>query len=80
MKIYKFTRKELKQKNASDFEHDDIITVGRYLICIRYGTFENPSKYNTPTLCSLHVRDDFKPCGCTPGVDRPYYIDDFLHR
>ncbi|MCK5161659.1 MAG: hypothetical protein KAQ99_08815 [Candidatus Aureabacteria bacterium] len=80
MKIYRFTRKELKQKKASDFKHNDVIYVSIYIIYIRYKSKENSSIYSTPSLCSFHERRDFKPCGCTPGVDRPYYIDDFLGR
>ena len=72
--LYKFTRQELKEKKASDFKEGDIIKTGIYRIYIKYGLYKRPS------LCSYHERDDFKPCGCTPGADRPYYIDDFLNK
>ena len=71
---YNFTRKELKSKNASDFKEGDVIKVSRYYVSIKYGN------YDSPALCSYHEDKDFKPCGCTPGCDRPYYIDDFLNR
>lgn len=74
MKIYKLTRKELKNKKASDFKEGDVVDIGVYLIFIKYGG------YDRPALCSYHERKDFKPCGCTPGCDRPYYIDDFLNK
>lgn len=79
---YKFTRKELKTKKASDFEEGDVIKTGIYYIHIHYRTHRGAKivQYNTPSLCSYHERNDFGPCGCTPGVDRPYYIDDFLNR
>lgn len=78
--LYKFTRKELKTKKASDFKEDDIIKTGIYYIYIKYKSEKYGSRYNTPSLCSYHEREDFKPCGCTPGCDRPYYIDNFLSR
>lgn len=71
---YEFTRRELKKKRASDFKEGDIIKTGIYYIYIKYGN------YTKPSLCSYHERKDFKPCGCTPGCDRPYYIDDFLNK
>jgi len=69
---YNLTRKELKTRKASEFKEGDIIKTGRYYIYIKYG------KYDRPSLCSYHERDDFKPCGCVPGCDRPYYIDNFI--
>ena len=72
--IYKFARKELKNKKASNFKEGDIINIDPYFIFIKYGTYDRPS------LCSYHERKDFKPCGCTAGADRPYYIDDFLNK
>lgn len=78
--LYKFTRQELKQQKASNFKEDDIIKTGRYYIHIHYKSKNTRYKYETPALCSYHERDDFKPCGCTPGADRPYYIDDFISR
>ena len=71
--VYKMTRKELKQRKASDFKEGDVIKTGKYYIYIKYG------EYARPSLCSYIEREDFKPCGCTAGVDRPYYIDDFLN-
>lgn len=72
--LYTLTRKELKTRKASEFKEKDIIKTGIYYIHIEYGP------YAKPALCSYHERADFKPCGYTPGVDRPYYIDDFLSR
>ena len=69
---YNFTRAELKTKKASEFKEGDVIKTGIYYIYIKYG------QYDRPSLCSYHQREDFKPCGCTPGCDRPYYIDIFL--
>jgi len=71
--IYQLNRQELKAKKASEFKEGDVIKTGRYYIFIKYG------KYDTPALCSYHERDNFSPCGCTPGTDRPYYIDNFLN-
>ena len=74
MARYNFTRKELKEQKASNFEDGDIIRIAPYYIYIKYG------QYDRPSLCSYHEHVNFKPCGCTPGIDRPYYIDDFLNR
>ena len=80
-KMYKFTRKQLKSKNASDFKHLDEIRVGNYLIHLSYKS--GGKAHTTPTSFSW-VEDykTFKTLDCTPGVrgGRPYYIDDFLHR
>ena len=72
--FFDITTKELKRLKASQFKEGDIIKTGIYYIYIKY------KQYNTPSLCSYHEREDFKPCGCTPGVDRPYYIDNFLNK
>lgn len=78
--LYTLTRKQLKTKKASNFKEGDIIKTGIYYIYIRYTSQKYGTKYDRPSLCSYHERADLKPCGCTPGVDRPYYIDDFLSR
>jgi hypothetical protein len=78
--IYIFTRKELKQHKASEFKEGDIIKTGIYIIYIHYKSKDGLRRYDRPSLCSYHERIDFKPCGCTPGADRPYYIDDFLNK
>jgi len=80
-KVYKFTRKQLKSKNASNFKHGDVIEVGNYIIHIVYKS----SGRVKPTPTSFSWVEDyrtFKSLDCTPGVrgGRPYYIDDFLHR
>lgn len=74
MAIYNFTRKELKTKNASDFKEGDIIKTGKYNIFIQYGP------YKTPALKTYIETEAFKLLDCTPGLSRPYYIDEFLHR
>ena len=78
--LYKLTRIELKQRKASEFKEGDIIKIGIYFIHIHYTSKDMLRSYDRPSLCSYHEREDFKPCGCTPGADRPYYIDDFLNR
>jgi hypothetical protein len=70
---------ELKTKNASDFREGDIIKTGSYFIYIRYKSRQGITVYGKPGMCS-NVEKGATPCGCTPGVDRPYYIDDFLSR
>ena|SRR3990167_4552329 len=77
--IYKFTRTELKTKKASDFQEGDIIETGPNWIHIHYKS-KNGHIYSMPALCSFHERMDFRRTGCTPGEDRPYYIDDFLKK
>lgn len=78
--MYTFTREELKTKRASDFKEGDIISVGIYFIFIHYESFNGNGRYKTPSLASYHERHDFKKTGCTPGVNRPYFINDFLGR
>lgn len=80
-KVYKFTRKQLKSKNASDFKHGDMIKVGNYIIHIVYRS--GGRVHTTPTSFSwVEDYNTFKALDCTPGVrgGRPYYIDDFIHR
>jgi len=77
--LYNFTRAELKTKKASDFKEGDVIRVSIYFIYIHYKSRDGKYSYDNPALCSYHEREDFKPCGCTPGANRPYYIDDFIN-
>ena len=77
---YNYTRAELKTKKASEFLEGDIIKTGRYYIYIHYKSRDGRYSYNRPSLFSYHEREDSKKCGCTPGVDRPYYIDDFISK
>jgi hypothetical protein len=70
---YKLTRQELHKAKASDYKEGDIVQVGKYDIYIKYG------QHDTPALCS-RVEKDWVKIGCTPGADRPYYIDDFINR
>ena len=77
--FYHLTFKELRQLKASQFKEGDVIKTGIYFIHIHYKSRDGLRQYKRPSLCSYHEREDFKPCGCTPGTDRPYYIDDFLN-
>ena len=77
--LYHLTRSELKSKKASEFVEGDIIRTGNYIIFIHYMSSDG-TRYDTPALCSYHTRKNCVPCGCTPGVDRPYYVDDFINR
>jgi hypothetical protein len=80
-KFYKFTRKQLRSKKASDFKHGDAIEVSNYLINIAYKS--GGRVRSAPTAFSwVENAHTFKALDCTPGVrgGRPYYIDDFLHR
>jgi hypothetical protein len=70
---YKFTRKELKAKKASDFKDGDAIECSCYIIFIKYG------EYKRPSLCSYIERIDCRPFRCSVET-RPYYIDDFIGR
>ena len=75
-KIYRFTRKELKEHKASEFEHGDHIIVSHWRIYIRY--WDDKNIYARPSLLSwVEERNTDKLIGSTPGADRPYYIDDF---
>ena len=72
--FYIFTPKELRQIGAGQFKEGDIIRVSKYYIHIEYGA------YDIPALCTWIENENFKVLDCTPGVDTPYYIDDFKSR
>ena len=80
-KVYKFTRQQLKSKNASVFKHGDLIKTGKYIIYILY---KNGNRVYETSVFFSRVEDShtFKILGCTMGTpgSYPYYIDDFLHR
>jgi hypothetical protein len=78
-----FTRKELKQEKASNYKEGDVVRVGKYHIYIHYTSRFDGRKYDRPSLCSTVVKTnkyEVRELGCTPGADRPYYIDDFIQR
>ena len=82
-KLIRCTRQELKTMKASDYKHGDVVNVSKYYIHIRYGTYEEPNKYNIPALCSYVELENGKRVDCTPGSSvgfTPYYIDDFKGR
>ena len=71
--IYNYTQKELKQLKATNFKNNDIIIVGKYTINIKQ------EKYSTPYFES-YTEKNYKTLNCTPGIELPYYISDFLSR
>lgn len=79
MALYRVTPKELRKLNASDYKEGDVIKVGSYTIWIKYTSRDGKDTYDIPSLCST-VDKGFKELDCTPGVERPYYIDNFLGR
>ncbi len=72
--FYEFTRKELKDKNGTDFKQGDIIRVGNFQIEIDYGE----EKFERPSLCSKVF--DFNKMKYQDVVFRQKYISEFLHR
>ena len=77
---YKFTRAELKQQKASNFQEGDVIEVSKYYIYIKY-IDRKGIKWDHPSWASvIENRNTYKLLDCTPGAGRPYYLDDFLHR
>ena len=83
-KFYRFTRKQLRSKKASDFKHGDEIEVSKYRIHIAYKrggmggmVWDSPSAFSW-----VEDAHTFQALDCTPGMQggRPYYIDDFLNR
>jgi len=75
---YKFTRQELKNHKASEFNDGDYIQTDKYGIYIKY-TSRTGIKYKTPLATSV---EDLKTCrflDCTPGAGWPYYIADFIN-
>lgn len=75
MNVYTYKRKDLKILKASEFDDGDVIRVSKYIIFIKYGDYGRPSM-----LSRVENYATSKHLGCTPGVDIPYYIDDFLSR
>lgn len=74
MAYYTFTRKELKEKNGTDFKQGDIIRVGNFEIEIDYGK----ECYSKPSMCSRVL--DIRKGRYQDVVFRQIYISDFLHR
>lgn len=79
MTLHRINPKELRKLRASNYKDGDVLIVGNYTIWIKYTSQDKQRIYTKPSLCST-VDRGFKPIGCTPGTDRPYYIDDFLSR
>jgi len=76
-------RKELKTMKASNYKHGDVVRVGKYFIYIQYGTYEEPDKYDIPSLCSYVELENGKKLDCFPGSSAgftPYFIDEFKNR
>jgi hypothetical protein len=69
------SKDELKNMAASNYEEGTIIDCGKYSIEIIYGPYKNPALKSR----ILNINTG-KAIGCTPGVDRPYFLDEFLHR
>jgi hypothetical protein len=78
MEFKTVTRKELKNMKASDFKDGDCVQCGKYFIVIKYRS-DSGWEYDIPSLCS-YVEVNGRIIDCTPGIERPYYIDDFLSR
>lgn len=69
--LYKFTRDELKNKSARQFNEGDVIKVGKYYIHIRYG------EYNVPLKTTVNTEDDIRDLTLHK---QPKYIHDFKSR
>lgn len=77
--LYKINRKELKNKKASDFKHNDRIECEKYLIIIKY--HKVGFTYRTPSMLSyVMTKESYDTLDCTPGCGTPYYISDFINR
>ena len=77
------SRQELKTMKASDYKHGDVIHVGKYYVNIQYGTYEEPNRYDIPSLCSYVELENGKKLNCAPGTSSgftPYFIDEFKSR
>ena len=77
--VYRATRATLKNMAASDLRAGDVVVVGEYWINIRYESRDLSRHYDAPHMCST-VEKNGKVLDCTPGIERPYYIDNFLNR
>ena len=87
MKLFEVTNTELRKKNPSDFGRNAVIDIydaksrkRKYIINLIFSQKFKDS--NTPYGWESTVEDGetFKMLDCTPGIERPYYIDAFLNR
>jgi len=77
--LYIVSKTELKTMKARNLQRGDIVRVGKYIIYVQYGPWEDPNKYDIP-LCTYVETEDGKTLDCFPGTSRgftPYFIDRF---
>lgn len=74
MKLYKFTRKQLKTKRGKDFKEGNIIKVSKYFIEIHYGKPDPKSPHWNSLVYTKDSIADLKL------YQIPQYIKDFLER
>ena len=87
MKLFKITNKELRKRNPSEFGKSAMIDVidarsGKCIYVIHLIKSKKFSNSETPYGWESTVEnaETYKLLDCTPGVERPYYIDHFLNR
>lgn len=69
--LYNFTRQELKNKSARQFNEGDVVKVGKYYIHVKYGEYASPLKTTVNTEDSIID---------LPLHRQPQYIHDFKDR
>lgn len=87
MKLFKITNTELRIKKPSEFDKNALIDIfdtksGRHIYVIHLKFSEKYKNSETPYGWESWVEnaETYKPLDCTPGVELPYYIAEFLHR
>ena len=85
--LFELTNKELRSKNPSDFGEKATIDVydaksEKHIYIIYLVKSEKYKNSKTPYGWESTVEnaETYKMLDCTPGVELPYYIDEFLHR
>jgi hypothetical protein len=73
---YIFTRAELKERAASEFNHGDLVICGKYYIHIKYKK-HNDDEQNMPVsfFTNVNTRYDLRDL---PMHKHPYYIREFI--
>lgn len=87
MKLFKITNKELRKSKPSEFGQKAMIDIHDaksgnwiYIIHLIKSKKYKDSKYPYGWESMVENPDTYKILDCTPGVEIPYYINEFLHR
>ena len=87
MKLFTVTNTELRKKNPSEFGKKATIDIYdtksgklKYIINLIFSEKFKDSNDQYGWKSTVEDGETYKILDCTPGIERPYYIDDFLNR